>query len=235
MKGTSTIKILLCSLFLLTATQFARSAGNGSGVGVTLISYSLDTNLVNLGYTVTISAQVTNFDSVPFNGSINFGLRNQQDTLTNVGIFGQPPYSGDVVSLGANQTVPAIFTVNVNLPYFDPGPNVIVVWPICTAPIADSVLINIVVAAPDPSGLKSLSSISLTYAIVNNNILLKSTDASINFKQVRIYDVIGQKLAELNANYISAVQLPELPHGIYLCELVTADGRRTTIKFVAGN
>jgi hypothetical protein len=233
MKGTSTIKILLCLLFLLTGTLFSRGAVNG--VGVTLISYSLDTNLVNLGYTVTISAQVTNFDSVPFNGSLNFGLRNLQDTLTNAGIFGQPPYSGDMISLGPNQTVPAVFTVNVNLPYFDPGPNVIVVWPICSQPVADSVLIAIVVTDPDPSGLKSLNTIPLTYAVVNNAILLKSTEPSINFKQVRIYDVIGQKLAETNANYISTVQLPELPHGIYLCQLVTADGRRTTVKFVAGN
>jgi hypothetical protein len=235
MKGTSTIKILLCSLFLLTATLFTRGAGNGSGVGVTLISYSLDTDVVNLGYTITISAQVTNFDSVPFNGPINFGLRNLHDTLTDAGVFGQPPYSGDVISLGANQTVPAIFTVNVNLPYFDPGPNVIVVWPICMRRIADSVLINIVVADPDPSSLKSLNAVPLTYAVVNNTILLKSTDATINFKQVRIYDVIGQKVAEVNSSYIATVQLPQLPHGIYLCQLVTADGRRTTIKFVAGN
>jgi hypothetical protein len=229
MTRTSTIKIFFFTLFLMTAGIFSRAATNG--VGVTLISYSLDTNLVSLGYTLTISAQVTNFDSTEFSGPLNFGLRNLQDTLTNAGIFGQPPYSGNMITLGGNETVPAIFTVNVNLPYFDPGPNVIVVWPICSKPIADSILIHIVVLDP-PNGINEPKDIPITYAVVNNTILLKSTDAAINFKQVRIYDDIGQKLSETTSNFITSVPLPVLPRGIYLCELVTADGRRTTFKFI---
>ena len=228
MRPTSTIKIFICSVFLLTAGISLRAADNG--VGVALISYTLDSvNQVNLGYTLTIYAEVTNFDSLPFNGVINFGLHNNEQALTSSGIFNEPPYSGDTISLGGHETVPAVFSVNINTPYFRPGPDVVVVWPICSQPIADSILIHLDII--DPNGVKDEREIPLTYAVVNNTILLKSLDSKINFQQVRIYNTIGQKLCETQSAFISSVPLPALPRGIYFCELITSDGRRTTIKF----
>jgi hypothetical protein len=228
MKRTSTFKIFICSLFLLTAGTTVRA---GSGVGVVLVSYTVDTvNQVDLGYTLNIYADITNYDSVPFNGLINFGLRNNEQVLTSTGIFSQPPYSGDNISLAAGETVPAIFSVNINHPYFRPGPDVVVVWPICNQPIADSILIHLDIL--DPSGIKDQKEIPLTYAVVNNTILLKSSDPAINFQQVRIYNAIGQKLSETLSDFISSVPLPALPRGLYFCEVLAADGRRVTIKFM---
>ena len=229
MTRTSTIKIFFCSLFLLTVRLVSQAAGNG--VGVVLVSYTLDTTTqVNLGYTITINAQVTNFDSVPFHGIIDFGLRNSEQTLTSTGIFNQPPYSGDSISLGGGETVPAIFSVNINHPYFRPGPDVVVVWPICSQPIADSILIHLTIL--DPSGINGLQEVPLTYSVVNNTILLKSFDSKTNFKQVRIYNDIGQMTSELNDDFISVIPLGSLPRGMYFCQLTTADGRKTTIRFI---
>ena len=229
MTPTSTFKILICSLFLLCAGIGLQAADHG--VGVTLISYSLDTSQpVNLGYTITINAVVTNYDSVPFNGHINFGLHNNEDTLTNAGIFDQPPYSGDSISLGAGETVPAIFSVNINHPYFRPGPDVVVVWPICSQPVADSILIHLTIVAPN--GINDITKADFTYAVVNNTIMVKSGDPKLNFKQVRIYNDLGQKISEMVADLSGTIPLLPLSQGIYFCELTSGDGKRTTFKFM---
>ena len=229
MRPTSTFRIFFCCIFLLTACSTARAAGNG--VGVALVSYTLDTvNQVDLGYTLTIYADVTNYDSVPFQGVINFGLHNNEQILTTTGIFSQPPYSGDNISLGPGETVPAIFSININHPYFAPGPDVVVVWPICNQPISDSILVHLDIL--DPSGIKDQKEIPFTYAVVKNNILLKASDSRINFQQVRIFNALGQKLSETVSDFISSVPLPALPGGLYFCELITSDGRKVTIRFV---
>jgi hypothetical protein len=225
-----TFRIFLLTLLLLPASLATRAANNG--LGVTLINYTLDTvnNDVNLGYTITINAEVTNFDSLPFNGIINFGLHNNTAILSNNGLFDKPPYSGDSISLAGGETVPAIFSVNITTPYFKPGPDVVVVWPICTQAIVDSIIIHINVLGAN--GINDEQEIPFSYAIVNNSIMLKTADAKINFKQVRIYNSLGQKLQETTSDYISNIPLPQLARGTYFCQLTTADGRKATFKFV---
>ncbi len=230
MTAKQTLKIVFFLLLLLPAALATNAAGNG--LGVTLVNYTLDTvnNDVSLGYTITINAEVTNFDSLPFMGVINFGLHNNTEILSNTGLFDKPPYSGDTVSLGGHETVPAIFSVTINQPYFKPGPDVVVVWPICSQLISDSIIIPINVV--DPSGISNEKEIPFSYAVVNNNILIKTTDAKINFKQVRIYNDLGQKLLEITSDFITDIPLPQLPLGIYFCQLSTADGRNAAVKFV---
>ncbi len=230
MTPKDTLRIFLLSLALLPASLSLKAAENG--VGVTLINYTLDTvnNDVALGYTITINAEVTNFDSVPFNGFINFGLHNDQQVLSNAGVFDKPPYSGDSISLGGHETVPAIFSININQPYFRPGPDVVVVWPISSKPIADSIIIHLNIV--DPSGISDEQKSAFSYAIVSNNILLKSADSKTNFKQVRIYNCLGQKISEITSDFISNIPLSGLTDGIYFCQLLTSSGKTTTIKFV---
>lgn len=225
-----TLGIILFTLFTLSASKVIQAADNG--VGVTLINYTLDTttNDVNLGYTITINASVTNYDSTPFRGVLNFGLHNNILELSNSGIFDKPPYSGDSISLGGHETVPAIFSIDINTPYFMPGPDVIVVWPISPAPIADSILIHLNIIGPN--SIHGPQEIPFTYTLVNNTIALKTSDAKIDFKQVRIYNSIGQKILELNTDFISSIPLPSLSAGIYFCQLITDNGKMATIKFV---
>jgi hypothetical protein len=215
-------------VILFSAWLYA--GAENSGIGVTLVNYTVDSgNSVDIGYTITINAEVTNYDTGAFSGTISFGLRSSSEVLTNDGIFGQPPYSGDLIKLGGGETVPAIFSVNVNYQYFAPGPDVVVVWPICDQPIADSIVIHVTVLDP-PSGINPLSAGIFTYTVLSDRILLKTTN--INFQQVRILDVLGQEVYQLSSNYISQVPLPALPRGIYICQLFTADGKRETFKIL---
>ena len=197
------------------------------GVGVTLLNYTLDT--VDLGYTITINAQIRNFDSVPFAGTIDFGLRNDHYTLSTSSIFNKPPFSGNQISLYGHEIVPAIFSVHVVQGYFAPGPDVVVVWPICSQPIADSIVIGIYIE--NPNSIADNKEDPLSFIILNNRIFLKNYTPETNFKQVRLYNLLGQQVYEMHAEYITEVPLPVIPKGLYLCEFLAADGKRKVIRF----
>jgi hypothetical protein len=223
-----TLPILLTGFILLTSIPAARAA-DGGRIGVVLLDYTLDTTNVELGYTLTLYAQVTNYDTVTFRGLINFGLHNNHENLTSNDVFKKPPYSGDTIILGPGETVPAIFSVNVSPQYFAPGPDVVVVWPICSQPIQDSIIISLRVV--DPSAISGPGGSSFSYAVLGDRILLKSLNVQTIFKQVRIYNTIGQLMLENHSDFITEVPLPELAQGIYLCEFTDARGRRTTFRF----
>ncbi len=218
----------LCAVFSLCWLLSSQCSAAVNGVGVTLINYTFDT--VGFGYTITINAQVTNYDTLAFAGNIDFGLKNSSYNLTTASLFNKPPYSSSFISLYPNETVPAVFSIDIDPQYFIPGPDVVVVWPICTGPIADSVLIEIFVETPN--SIKDERNDLFAYIIMPDRIFLKNYRAATNIEQVRIFNLMGQQVAELNGNYISEVPVPNLPKGLYLCEFTTADKRRQVIKFL---
>lgn len=217
-------KILTGVLFclLLSAQQI-----QAAGVGVTLISYTFDT--VGLGYTITVNANVTNYDSLIFTGTLDFGLRNNQQTLSNTGVFNKPPYSSQQITLYPNETVPAIFSIDIDPQYFAPGPDVVVVWPICSQPIADSVVIDIYIETP--SAIASGPNDLFSWILLNDHIFLKNLAPDINVQQVRLFNLLGQQIYTYRSQFITEVQLPATSKGVYLCEFITSDNRRQVIRF----
>jgi len=204
------------------------SKGQIAGVGVTLIDYTFDT--VGYNYTITINARVSNYDSLPFIGVIDFGLHNNSHVLSNSTLFNKPPYcTPNQISLYPYETVPAVFSIDIDPQFFSPGPDVVVVWPISTKPIIDSIVIAIYVQTP--SGIKDDTEELFGFFIMNNKLFLKNYGTATNFKQVRIYNLIGQQVSEFRSDFITEVPLPNLPKGLYLCELITADNKRKVIRF----
>lgn len=204
------------------------AAANDNGIGVTLINYTFDT--VGYGYTITINAQVTNNDTLPFTGSIDFGLRTDNYNLTNADLFNKPPYSGsNTITLYPHETIPSIFSVHIEPQYFLPGPDVVVVWPICTSPVTDSIVIPIVIQAP--SAVEDENEIQFNYIVTGTDIYLFNLPRDVNFKQVRIYDILGRVVSDDVSGNITDVKLPAAPHGIYMAEMLTTDNRRRIIKF----
>lgn len=84
------LRLLLAGFMCCTLAHTA--VAGTPGIGVSLINYTFDT--VGYGYTITINALVTNHDTLPFTGTIDFGLRTQNYNLSNSGLFNKPPYSG---------------------------------------------------------------------------------------------------------------------------------------------
>ena len=169
------------------------------GIALSKINYTFDT--VGFGYTITVNAQLTNYDSVPFSGPMDFGLRTDHYNLTTSSLYGKPPYSGNQISLYPYEVVPAIFSIHIEPQYFSPGPDVVVVWPIANSPYIDSILINIIVQ--NPSGIKDDKEDLFSYIIAGNKIFLKNTNPETNIKQVRIYNLLCQLVSEMHSDFIN--------------------------------
>lgn len=201
-----------------------------SGIAVTLLDYRLDTTQnISLGYTLTISAEVKNTDTVLFAGNLDFGLRNNSDTLSSFDLFNKPPYSGNQIMLNPGEVVPAVFSIDIDVPYFAPGPDVVVVWPISSSPVTDSILIFLNIEGP--SSLKENGSVDFSYIVLNDRILLLPESSETNFQQVRIFNILGQQEAYYSSNFLTEIPVPNLPRGIYLCEMITSDKKVRVIKF----
>ena len=220
----------VASLCLIFGTRSGLYASDGK-IGVTVVNYTLDTtHNVNLGYTITINADVTNYDTSTFTGSITFGLRNNEEIITNGDVFNRPPYSGDIITLHGHETIPAIFNVIVTSPYYTPGPDVVVIWPIFAGTPNDS--INIPINVVDPSSINNSKEDPITYLITSEKIILKNTGNQNTFKQVRLFNVVGQELYELHSVEITEIPISSLPKGLYVCELIAADGTKQVIRFI---
>lgn len=208
-----------------TCTAVAQPAG----IGLTLLNYTVENNQdnVDIGRTVTINALITNYDSTDFVGQLDFGLRNSQQQLSNTNLFNKPPYSGNTIVLNPGETVPAVFSVDINEPYFLPGPDVVVVWPISNSPIGDSVVINLNIN--NPTGITQTNELNLSYLVLSDRIMFQNTNAENNFEQVRIYNMLGQVGYSMNGN-TNDIPTTILPKGIYICELRSGD-KRTVFKF----
>jgi hypothetical protein len=217
-------------LLLLSVVSIRLSVAYG-GIAVTFVDYHLDsTQNVSLGYTLTINAQVRNTDSAHFfSGVLDFGLRNSDSVLSGANIFNKPPYSGNQISLGPGEVVPAIFSIGIDNPYFAPGPDVVVVWPISASPIADSILIKLLIQSPSAIAKKEQD--NFHYIVTANQIHLSYSHDELNFKQVRIFNILGQEAAYIHSDFITEIPVPDVPKGIYICELLSADNKTRVIKF----
>ena len=218
---------LLCMLISVACSH--RTVAQATGIGLTLLNYTVENNQgnIDLGRTVTINALITNYDSSDFVGTLDFGLRNSQQQLSSTNLFNKPPYSGNTIMLNPGETVPAVFSVDIDAPYFIPGPDVVVVWPISTAPIGDSVVINLNISTPTAIG--NTNQLKLSYIILSDKILVQNIGTENPIEQVRIYNIMGQVVSESQGTS-SDIPTGMLSSGIYVCELRSGD-KRSIIKF----
>ncbi len=221
--------IVTACVCLVLFAPFNTHAADG-GIGVTVVNYTLNSSHeVTLDYTITINAEVTNFDSTAFTGHLSFGLRNNQGIITSGDIFGGPPYSGNIISLHGHETIPAIFSVTITSQYFAPGPDVVVIWPIFSGTPQDSIIIPINIVTPN--GINNTKEKRIEYIVTNDKIILQNTSNQNSFKQVRLYNTLGQLLYETHSSFITEIPMGALPKGIYLCEFTAEDGSKQVIKF----
>lgn len=231
----------LITFFVIAGGCGVAFAANG-GIGLSLVSYTQSnpgSQQSQLGYTIVINALVTNYDSTQYVGFIDFGLHNTNYTLTdNDDVFSRPSYSGVPIILNGGESIPAIFNVTLNPSYFAPGPDVVVVWPITAVNDADSIRIDLNIIGNNgvtdtvATAVNDPNNAPLAFSVLENEILLLNVPAQTNFKQVRILDLTGREVFELNSAYIKQVPIPDIPKGIYLAEFLASDGTVKVLKFV---
>ena len=218
--------------FLFVGCFYALSSNvkaQSSNLSISLIGYTFDT--VNLGYTLTMNAEITNLDTLPFSGNINFGLRNNSGIISNTSVFDKPPYSGDSIFLPGRQTVPAIFGVYISPQYFTPGPDVVVVWPICTAPTTDSIIVHVFVQ--DPSAITGPGAGIFSYVVLHDKIMFSYPYDNFGFEQVRIFDAFGQLVFATEASDIPQIPIGQLAKGLYICQIISNGALKLNFKFAA--
>jgi hypothetical protein len=193
---------LLLALFTFAASFYLSTEVKAQkGLSLSLQNYTVQPSngIVSFGYTITISATLKNNDSTAFAGSIDFGLRNSiQELSFNDTVFNKPFYSGDSIQLNGGESVPTLFSIQIETPYFIAGPDVVVVWPISNVTFSDSVLINLLIE--DPTGIEGQLIHKNDIQVFGDYILLPEND----FKQVRIYNNSGSLLWEQNSRCIIA-------------------------------
>ncbi|MBL7779265.1 MAG: hypothetical protein JNK66_13375 [Chitinophagales bacterium] len=202
------------------------------GLALQLENYTVQNQQgnVNFGYTITINSTLTNTDSANwFAGTVDFGLRNSSVVLTQANIFGKPTYSGDSIILQPGESVPAVFSVEVSPQYFGPGPDVVVVWPICTSPVNDSVVIPLLVN--NPSAIEEQQAIKQSFYVDKNEFILLNHSAEQVIKQVRFYHINGQQLSVISNPINHRFSIAELPAGVLVAEIVT-NMELLRIKFI---
>lgn len=206
-----------------------RVVAQSTGIGLTLLNYTVENNQdnIDLGRTVTINALISNYDSSEFVGILDFGLRNSQQQLSATDLFNKPPFSGNTIMLNPGETVPAVFSIDVDAPYFIPGPDVVVVWPISTAPIGDSIVINLNINGA--TGIANTNQLKLSYLVLRDKIVWTNTETKNPIEQVRIYNLVGQTIYSTSGDS-NEVPINQLNSGLYICEIRSAD-KRSVIKF----
>ncbi len=220
------IRFLACLLIIVGT---AGSSVASSGIAVTVLGFTMDTVDVHIGYRLTVNAQVRNTDSVLFSDVLDFGLRNSSSQITSPNVFRKPTYSGSQIVLNPDEVVPAVFSVYIDAPYFAPGPDVVVVWPVSNSPVTDS--IEIYLNIENPNGIKQEERDDFTFLVLGNKILLQTMNANLKIQQVRIYNILGQQVSYLHSDFISEIPLPDTPRGIYICEMLASDKKTRVVKF----
>lgn len=223
-----TAKLLLALFTFAVSFYLSTEVKAQNGLSLSLQNYTVQPSngIVSFGYTITISATLTNNDSSSFTGFVDFGLRNSLLELSNNSIFSKPFYSGDSIQLNGGESVPTLFSLQIDTPYFIAGPDVVVVWPISNVNFNDSVLINLLIE--DPTSIEEQLIHKNDIQVFGDYILLPEN----NFKQVRIYNYSGSLLWEQNFAASLHIPIDFLPQGFYLLEAVSATKQRIVKKFV---
>ena len=179
---------------------------------------SLFTKLINTSATDT------------FNGVIDFSLANENGVITDVSVFGKPAVSGNILTLAPLQEMTLLFTVTPRSAYYVPGPDIIIVWPIASAPIVDSAKADIDIQ--QATGIENNEEQDMKIFVSNNILHVQNSSTTNTFQQVQIFNSTGALIISqtLYSNY-EQIPLSNLAGGMYIAAVLSCDGKRYLIKF----
>lgn len=213
-------------VFLVAANNAAAQATLGLyTVGVSNSSpamgqqISLSTNLVNTSTTDT------------FNALIDFELANENGIINDVNVFGEPPISGNVITLLPQQVMLLTFTITPQPAYFTPGPDIIIVWPISTVPTVDSARQALTIL--EVTGINEPNAGFFKLGVQNEKLNIQLTAPEHSLQRVQIFSPDGRLMyGEEATGDRATIYIGSLPKGIYVTQITTADGYIKVAKFV---
>lgn len=181
--------------------------------------FSLFTKLVNTSTTDT------------FKGVIDFELANEGGIINDIAVFGEPAVSGNFLTLAPLQEINLLFSITPQPSYFVVGPDIIIVWPLASAPVIDSARAQIFIQ--EPTGIKNAEQLTLKNWVQNQQLIIQLLNTENSLQRVQIFSTSGTLLISESTNgNTTNIPIGMLPNGIYIAEIVTSDGSRNCIKFI---
>ena len=221
------------SLTLLIATIFCFYSKNtfAQKNGLGIINAQLQDTTVAIGDSMIITGSLFNYDTAnAFFGNVNFKINLNERDIN----YGEVEIIQDTMTYYIPENSGVSFTVKIPivLPEFQVGPNVVIIWPISNRTFEDSAtkIVNIIY----PLGFKELNnSNDFTGVLTEKGVeVLGNKDEKIMFKRVRIYNIIGNLVAESSLEKINIVQFENKPNQIYLCEFLYDTNKRKVLKLI---
>ena len=216
----------VCVSFLLLISLTAQA----QFTGMSLLSVNSLPDTLYPGMTYNIYARLQNTDSLPFTGTVQFALRNNQGSIPPTSdILALPPYTNASLLLSATEQVPAFFRILIDPAYYyTPGPETIVIWPISNKPVKDSLIIPFILPGTLSAELLAADK-SIFYCVADNNRLYVP-NARENW-MISIQTQDGRCIAR---EPYSAKGLPSdrLSKGLYILQLEDNKGGIATWKYI---
>lgn len=215
MKKYSIISVIILMLWVrdLNAQQ-----------SISFTRYTFSSIISFVGDSIEFSATLRNTDTTVFQGSIDFGAKRYNQSLSV-----QIPALNGIV-LNPNDTLPFSIKIPITPDIFQSGPNVVIIWPITNRPNNDSIIQTFYI------GYKTNIAESYKFDVQTkwlskSKFILEGDDIN-SVRQVRILDLMGKEVKRENReNKLLDIQLEFLTQGIYLLEIIGDDNKRRVIRF----
>lgn len=223
-------KVYICvwlTAILLLVQHVTRAQGS-----LGLYTTSVSNNLPAMGEQFSLFTKLINTSPVDtFKGIVDFSLANETGVIDDITVFGEPAVSGTFITLAPLQEMSLLFTITPQPTYFVPGPDIIIVWPLATAPIVDSARAQINIQ--EPTGIDGAAEETIKMFAHNGYLILQMPSEKEWLQRVQIFDVTGALLIseQLDANN-ATVPIGMLAKGIYIAEVTSRTGNKRSIKFI---
>lgn len=221
--------------FLLAIAKLSFSQTGLFVVDSTLF-FSVDT--AYQGTNITYGLQLQNGSpSTTYTGNITIQIYNDS---TGTGGFGTiVPVDSTYIqgaTINANNSLFVSDSIFIDPSIFRSGINTVVIWPVAAESSGfttlDTTRQNILVLAPLASRKQiSLDKITLFPNPFNSIIWLKGLDKNI-IEQVRIFNVLGEEIMQLQIKESSTLNLNQLEKGVYFIRIEATDGKQIIIKTI---
>ena len=219
--------IILLSITVLLFFRIDRTNAQAQTIGVS--SFQVQDTTLFTGDTLLIFGNIYNYDSVDFfDGNVYFKVKlNGVDIdsadinlIQDTAYYSIPPLSSKSF----------ILKILIIFPKFQVGPNVVIIWPKSDWNTKDS--INCRILVDYPLGTNDLNSnFDINASLTEQGVEIPE-NGNILLNRVRIYNIIGNLIAESSLEKTNMLQFENKPNQIYLCEFIYNSNKRKVMKLV---
>jgi hypothetical protein len=222
--GKSRVALLFIGL------QMVFSSAIASNMGLGRCFLSRDT--LQFGDTLIITSMLINHDTVAYQGTVKLVYKLNGVENIDEKIFPNP-LSGQFINLPVGDSLPVLIHIIITPAYFLPGPDILVVWPICPDGSNPYTKLDTTIYVENPTGFSdnSISPPALKVYTANSHVFVNNDNPAFMLNCVSIFDILGRnvKTAICKDDHLQ-IDMANEPDGIYPVEVTLSNGQRAVFK-----